>query len=123
MDAIYIMHNNWAFLSVLFLIFLLCFHLLNDNFHSNNCPQTSVQLPVYPKCLAQKSQMLDSTHLLKKIVFPTQGTQTTVQLNNPPNFWQKNQERKGVAHLWKNEGVALLRELLYCFGLRLYRTS
>ena len=69
--VIYIMDNNWAFLSVLFLIFLLCFHLLNDNFHSNNCPQTSVQLPGYPKCLAQKSQML--------------GTQTTVQLNSPQN--------------------------------------
>jgi hypothetical protein len=71
MDAIYIMYNNWAFSSVLFLIFLLCFHFLNDNFHSNNCPQTSVQLPGYPKCLAQKLQML--------------GTQTTVQLNSPQN--------------------------------------
>ena len=30
---------------------------------------------------------------------------------------------KGVAHLWKNEGVALLRELLYCFRLRLYRIT
>ena len=30
---------------------------------------------------------------------------------------------KGVAHLWKNECVALLRELLYYFRLRLYRIS
>ena len=107
MDAIYIMYNNWAFLSVIFLIFLLCFHLLNDNFHSNNCPQTSVQLPGYPKCLQQKSQMLgtqttvqlnspqakikiesqmlDCTHILEIVPSPTQGTQTTVQHNNPPN--------------------------------------
>ena len=37
--------------------------------------------------------MLDCTHILEIVPSPTQSTQATVQLNNPPNVWHKNQER------------------------------
>ena len=34
--------------------------------------------------------MLDYTHILEIVPSPTQGTQTTVQLNYPPNVWHGN---------------------------------
>ena len=48
--------------------------------------------------------MLDCTHILEIVPSPTQSTQATVQLNNPPNVWHKN--HKSWAHRQESNVIA-----------------
>ena len=56
--------------------------------HTDN--SSTLQPPNFWQKIRIESLMLDCTHILEIVPSPTQGTQTTVQLNYPPNVWHGN---------------------------------